>query len=373
MGAILVPHLGYATEESTVLHWLKQVGEPVAAGEAVVEITTEKAVHVVVAPQAGTLLAAYAPAGAILPEGEPLAWVGAPGEEPPALKARLTGWEEEVAPRPPDLWQRFRPANGGPPDARGGETAAEPPADEAPPPATQAPERVSAAHRSVVRHQLRRVTAARMAHSWREAPKVDLFAEVDFTRVQAERAALKAKGHEAPSLNVYIAHAAARAFADLPHLNVYWGGEEAVPHEHINIGVAVALGDNLVTVSMKDVGAADRFEVQRRFKALIRKALQMNLRREELYASSLTVTNLGEYDVSAFCAVLNPPEVFILAVGALEERPVVREGAVAAAPMCTLCLSFDHRAVDGAPASRLLQRIKQHLEAEPGVGPPPLK
>jgi pyruvate dehydrogenase E2 component (dihydrolipoamide acetyltransferase) len=221
-------------------------------------------------------------------------------------------------------------------------------------------------HRNFLRGQLRRVTAQRMARSWVEAPKVDLFADVDLTRAEAHRAALKTRGQAPPSYNVYIAHAVVKAFLDLPEYNFQYIGGKSVPVEGIHVGMAVALGDNLVTVSMKHLEQAGLLEIQKRFKVLIRKALRSSLTRDELYRSSLTITNLGEFDVTAFTALINPPEAFILAIGKVEQRPVVRDGEVVPAVMCTFCLSFDHRAVDGAPASRLLQRIKAHMESEPG-------
>ena len=344
MPGIAFPKLGYATGEGVILAWLKEVGESIEAGEALLEVALEKTVHVLEAEQEGVLLAAYAPPGAVVPEGEILGWIGRPDEKAPALQCRIVGWEPEVAP-PPEAWQ-------GAPSRI--------------PPSPAHPEKIGKEHRAALKSQLRRVTAQRMAHSWREAPKVDLFAEIDFTAVAGHRRALKAEGAEAPSYNVYIAHAVAKAFADLPELNRRLVGDELAPLESIDVGMAVALGDQLVTVSMKDLGGVGLQEVQRRFKALIRKALRLELHHEELWGSSLTVTNLGEFEVSAFCAVLNPPETYILAIGEISERPVVRDGALAVATMSTFCLSFDHRAVDGAPASRLLQRIKHHMEGEQG-------
>jgi pyruvate dehydrogenase E2 component (dihydrolipoamide acetyltransferase) len=352
--AIVLPQLGYATREGTVLEWLKAVDEAVQVGEPVVEVAMEKTVHVLTAEVAGVVLAAWAPAGAIVPEGETIGWIGQPGERVPSSTCRIVGWEPEVAPPPVNLSQILGP----PPAAYGPRQlrpeGAEPPQD------------FTARHRGLLRHQLRRVTAQRMARSWVESPKVDLFADVDFSRVDAHRKLLKAEGKEAPSYNVYIAHGVVKAFQDLPGFNFHLIDGDVVPLEGIHVGMAVALGDNLLTVSLKDLAGVGLLEVQRRFKGLIRKALRMSLAREELYASSLTITNLGEFDVSAFTAIINPPETFILAIGKVEERAVVREGAVVPAPMCTFCLSFDHKAVDGAPASRLLQRIKQHVEAEPG-------
>ncbi len=343
MARIDLPRLGYATSEATVLRWLKAVGESVTSREPLAELASEKAIHVFGAPQSGTLLAAYAPAGAVIEAGEPFAWIGSAGEQAPALTPRIVGWEPAIAPMPPGL--QLAP--------RGPEAA--------PPPSVSPARTAPKSDRDLLRSQLRHVTAQRMDASWR-APKVDLFADIDFTRVQAHRQALKDQGEEAPSYNIYIAHAAVRAFQDLPHLNLQWREGRLRPLDGIHVGIAVAVGDNLLTVSLKKLAGLGLAEIQRRFKGLIKKALGLNLSHDELFGSSLTITNLGEFDVTAFAALLNPPEVFILAIGKLEERPVVREGKVVPGLQCTFCLSFDHRAVDGAPASRLLQRIKQHLE-----------
>ncbi len=343
MARIDLPRLGYATSEATVLRWLKAVGESVALREALVELASEKAIQVFGAPQAGTVLAIYAPAGAIIETGEPLAWIGAPGEHAPHLTPRLVGWEPGIAPLPP-----------------GSELAVRAAADSPHP--THAPARsVPKGERDLLRGQLRHMTAQRMDASWR-APKVDLFAEVDFTRVHAHRLALKKQGEDPPSYNVYIAHAVVRAFQALPHLNIQWRDGQLRPLDGIHVGIAVALGDNLVTVSLKNLAGLGLAEIQRRLKGLIKKALNVSLSHEELFGSSLTITNLGEWDVRSFAALLNPPEIFILAIGKLEERPAVREGQVVPRLQCTFCLSFDHRGVDGAPASRLLQRIKHNLE-----------
>lgn len=339
-----MPRLGYATLEATLLRWLKSVGDSVVAREPLIEFASEKAIHVFGAPQSGVLLAAYAPPGAVVEAGEPLAWIGSAGEAAPMLNPRIVGWEPLVAPMPPGLKLEQRTP------------------DIVPAPATVPPQATAKGDRELLRGQLRHVTAQRMDASWR-APKVDLYAQVDFSRVQAHRDTFKDRGEEAPSYNVYIAHAVVRAFQDLPHLNLQIRDGRLRAVEGVHVGIAVALGDNLVTVSLKNLEGLGLIEIQRRFKGLIKKALGMTLSHSELFGSSLTITNLGEFDVTSFAALLNPPEVFILAIGKLEERPVVRNGNVVAGLECTFCLSFDHRSVDGAPASRLLQRIKHHLEA----------
>jgi pyruvate dehydrogenase E2 component (dihydrolipoyllysine-residue acetyltransferase) len=342
--SIDLPRLGHATAEATVLRWLKSIGDAVTMHEPLVELASEKAIQVLGAPQSGTLSAIYTPAGAIVAAGEPLAWLGSPGETAPALIPRIVGWEPEIAPLPAGILLK-------PPES-----------PSLPSPRVSAPRSSPKSDRELLRRQLRHVTAQRMDVSWR-APKVDLFADVDFTRVQAHRQALKRQGEEAPSYNIYIAHAVVRAYEELPHLNVRWHDGQLRPCDGIHVGIAVALGDNLVTVSLKHLAGVGLAGIQRRFKGMLRKALGLALAHDELFGSSLTITNLGEFDVTAFSALLNPPEIFILAIGKLEERPVVRNGQVVPCWLSTFCLSFDHRGVDGAPASRLLQRIKHKLES----------
>ena len=391
---IYLPQLGYATGEGTILEWLVTEGGAVKAGEALAEVAMEKTVHLVTAAGDGILLKVLAPAGAIVPEGEPIGWIGKQGDAVPPLRCRIVGWEPDIAP-PPDGLEALLidgavaggavaggavaggtvaggtvaggtvaggAVGGGVTHSASGDAMAAPIEDTPSVPL----EVFGSQHRKFLRGQLRRVTAQRMARSWVEAPKVDLFAEVEFTRAEAHRAALKAQGQAPPSYNVYIAHAVVKAFLDLPEYNIQYIGGKTAPVEGIHVGMAVALGDNLVTVSLKHLEQAGLLEIQKRFQVLIRKALRSSLTRDELYRSSLTITNLGEFDVTAFTALINPPEAFILAIGKVEPRAVVRDGVVVPAVMCTFCLSFDHRAVDGAPASRLLQRIKSHMESDPG-------
>ncbi|MBI3993975.1 MAG: 2-oxo acid dehydrogenase subunit E2 [Candidatus Lambdaproteobacteria bacterium] len=348
MAGVVIPALGYATDDVIVLQWHKAPGDPVAAGEMLVDIEAEKSVSTIEAGETGVLLAVYAPAGAVVAEGATVGWIGAASEAAPVVELDVLGWAEDLGPIPRELAGHVPTGRLLPAAAR---DAGEPPGKAS-----------RARLRNFLKGLLRQITATRMARSWVAAPKVDLFADIDFSRVVAHRQARKDAGHDAPSFNVYIAHAVVQAFADLPHLNLNWIDGQATPLEQVSVGVAVALEDSLLTISMKHLGGASLDEIQHRFKALIRKALAMSLRRDEMYGNSLTVTNLGEFEVSSFSAIINPPEIFILAIGKLDERVVMRNGVPTAVPYSRFCLSFDHRGVDGAPASKLLRQIKTHLE-----------
>ncbi len=347
MPEVFAPQLGFATREITIVQWHKAIGDTIAVGEPLADVEAEKALATVDAVQAGILLAIYCPAGAVVAEGTPLGWVGPAEEEPPMLAPQVVGWEPMLAPVPAE-YAHLLPAAA---------PAASTPEGAAPPPKTS-----RALVRRYLRSVVRKITAERMARSWVAAPKVDLLAEIDFTRVVAHREGIKAAGGEAPSYNVYIAHAVVQAFEDMPHLNINWINGGPVPLDGIHVGVAVALEDNLVTISMKHLGGQPLDELQRRFRGLIKKAVGMSLNRDEMYGNSLTVTNLGEFEITAFTPILNPPEVFILGIGKLADRVVVKGGEMVVAPITQFFLSFDHRGVDGAPASRLLRQIKHHLE-----------
>jgi len=339
VAAVLFPPVGYTQEEGVVVAWLKQPGQTVQQGEDLLELALEKTIHVVTAPQAGIVSAIYAPAGAVVAQGEMLAWIGQAGEAAPSHTVRLLGWDAEVSPPPSDLLQQLAAAQ----------------------PAASRSVESNRSQRALLKTRLRHTTGQRMTKSW-QAPKVDLFTDVDFSAVIALREAAKQAGTEAPSYNAYMAHAAAQAFAQFPHLNGHWLDTGFSPLAGVHMGFAVALPDGLITVSLKDVQSQTPETIHSRFKGLLRKALSMSLTHADMFANSLTLTNLGDTGVSGFTALLNPPEIFILAVGQLEDRAVVRQGQIVVRPMATLCLSFDHRAVDGQPAALFLKALKQHLE-----------
>lgn len=349
MAGIVIPALGFATDEVIVVNWHKSVGESVSQGDALLDLEAEKSISSIEASESGILLAAYAQVGAIIAEGATVGWIGKAGETPPQADIEYRGWAEELAPIPEALASSI-PSAGLTAQRSGGDEGA------------RTAKKGRAKLREFLKGSLRRITAQRMARSWVQAPKVDLFADIDFSRVVAHRQALKADGHQAPSYNIYIAHAVVKAFEDMPHLNLNFVHGREVRLDDIAVGVAVALDDALLTISMKQLDGASLEDIQHRFKGLIRKSIGMTLTREEMYGNSLTITNLGEFEVSSFTAIINPPEIFILAIGQLDERVVSREGAFVAIPTSRFCLSFDHRGVDGAPASKLLRRIKYHME-----------
>ncbi|MDH4224600.1 MAG: 2-oxo acid dehydrogenase subunit E2 [Deltaproteobacteria bacterium] len=357
MAGVVFPKIGYADHEGVVLSWLKSPGEPVSIGEDLLEIAVEKSVNVVVAEEAGVLLAVYAPAGAVVPEGEILGWVGNSGDQVPDHSCRLLGWEEEIAPPPDHLNEWLGGAKIPVANQAGAAGQTGQPQGRAHPAG-----KTGKSTRGFLKNRLRRTVAQRMGHSW-EAPKVDLFTDVNFTAIAAQRKELKNRGEEAPSYNIYIAKAVADAFNEYPQMNGHWKNGGFHPIEGVHIGLAMAVPEGLITISIKHMERLSLLEAQVKMKGLIRKGLGMDLALDEQFGNSLTITNLGDSAVTGFTALLNPPEIYILAVGKLEDRAVVVNGAIEISPVSTLCLSFDHRAVDGAPTAAFLTAIKTRLES----------
>ena len=134
-------------------------------------------------------------------------------------------------------------------------------------------------------------------------------------------------------------------------------------HSDIHIGLAVALEEGLITVSIKRADQKDLRMIAKEAAALIEKAQSGGLQVDDVTGSSITISSLGGFDIDSFTPVVNLPEAAIIGVGTVVDRPVVRSGKIEVAPIMKLSLSFDHRIVDGAPAARFLQLLKRRLES----------
>ncbi|HLB12085.1 MAG TPA: dihydrolipoamide acetyltransferase family protein, partial [Dehalococcoidia bacterium] len=156
--------------------------------------------------------------------------------------------------------------------------------------------------------------------------------------------------------------AAARALREHPHMNACWDDAGFHIMLDINIGIAVALEQGLVVPVLRRADAQSLWQIALAEARLAERARGRTLSAEEFTGGTFTVTNLGMYGVDAFTPIINPPEAAILGMGRLAERPAVRDGQVVARWLMELCLSFDHRIVDGAPAAAFLGRVMELLE-----------
>ena len=210
---------------------------------------------------------------------------------------------------------------------------------------------------------MRRVTAQRMAEAKRSAPHFYLEAECAVDALLALRAAaVPAGGAEAPTVNDVVVRAAALALREVPLANSAWTGDAVRVYERIDLAVAVTTPAGLVTPVIRAADTKPLAAIAAELRGLAADARAGRLQPADYQGGTCTISNLGMYGVSSLYAILNPPQSCILGVGAVTERPVVRDGAVAVGSMMTITLSADHRAIDGATGAELLRALKALLE-----------
>jgi pyruvate dehydrogenase E2 component (dihydrolipoamide acetyltransferase) len=389
-----MPRLSDSMEEATVTRWLKRPGDAVAKGEELVEVETDKATVVYEAEIAGILeeilvdeggtallgapiarlrtaggTAAPAPVAAPAPPAVEAAAPAAPVVERPAKenRARATPVARRLA---SDLGVGLDGLAGSGPggrivgsDVRTAQTAA---AEPTAPVAAAAP--TDAGGRGAVEElpqtATQRTIAQRMSESRTEIPEFTLEAEIRMGAAAALRNQLKTIGREpVPSYNDLILKAVALALRDFPALNASYAPGKTLRYERINVGVAIDAGDALLVATIPDTDKRSIFEIATESRRLAERGRTRSLSADELANGTFTVSNLGMFGVRRFQAVINHPQVAILAVGEVAPHPFAdASGAVTARTTVDVSLSCDHRAVYGAEAARFLQRLRQLLE-----------
>lgn len=388
---IVVPELGESVVSAVVGQWLKEDGATIAAGEALVELETEK-VNVEVGAEAAGILAIAKPAGTEVRPGDILGTIAEARDAP--ARAIPPAPTEATKPTPPAETEK-EPASG---DAPAAEDAGPPPSPERtapapraavppPVPAAASPEaRVETAPRSDrpaaetplpshgdprgeerVRMSRRRQTIARrLVESLRTAAMLTTFNEVDMGALQALRTRLReatlARHGVFPGLTAFFVKASVGALRAFPRLNAEIQGEEMVLKRYYDIGVAVGAEEGLVVPVIRDADRLGLIEIEQAVKALAQKAVDRTLSLDDVRGGTFTVTNGGVFGSLLSTPLLNAPQVGILGLHKVEERPVVRDGQVAIRPVMYVALSYDHRIVDGREAVQFLVRVKELIE-----------
>ena len=213
--------------------------------------------------------------------------------------------------------------------------------------------------------KLQSTVARRMAESKATAPHFYLRAEVDMSRAVEGRARLKAaaqEGEVVPSFNDMVVKACALALREHPRANGAYRDGRYELYSRVNVGVAVAARDALVVPTIFDADRKGLRQIATESRALAERVREGQITPPELSGATFTVSNLGMYGIDGFSAVINPPQAAILAVGAIVERPVVRDGEISTAHLMQVDLACDHRILYGAPAAEFLARIRTLLE-----------
>ena len=414
---ILMPALSPTMTEGNLAKWLKSEGDPVEAGEVIAEIETDKATMEVEAVDEGVLgrivvpegsegVAVNAVIGVLLAEGEDAGSIEeapAPAEKPepepvaePAREAppapggvaerppTQTGRGERIAASP--LARRMASQagldlaaiQGSGPKGRivkadieavlaGGSATPSPAPVRVPPPAPAAAP--SAEDQTVRLSTMRRVIADRMTESKTTVPHFYLTVDCEVDELLKVRREINERIEGARvSVNDIVIRACALALREVPAANVSWAGEGTMTqHGAVDISVAVAIPGGLVTPIVRNADAKGLVGIAAEMKDLAERAREGKLLPEEYQGGSFSISNLGMYGVKSFDAVINPPQACILAVGAAEPRPVVRDGEIVPATLMSCTLSVDHRVVDGAIGAELLGAIKRNIEYPPAM------
>jgi pyruvate dehydrogenase E2 component (dihydrolipoamide acetyltransferase) len=408
---VKLPRLGQGMESGTIVKWLKAEGDQVEKGEPLYELDTDKVTQEVEAEASGLLLKIAVQEGEV-PVGQTIAVIGEagedvpevaaepepePAEEEPAAEPEPEPAEEEPAAEPEPEPQQEDGRHAEPVVSSGGRVKASPLArriarergvDLASLRGTGPEGRIvaedvertevgtapAAAPAPVVsgeveRRELtsvRRTIARRLTEAW-QIPVFQLQSSADMTRVNALVARLR-DNEEGPKLTVtdVLTRVCAAALMRHREVNAQWTDDAILLHPTANIGLAVAAPQGLVVPVIRSAERLTLAGIAAARSDVVTRAREGKLQREDLEEGTFTISNLGMYRVESFTAVLNPPQAAILAVGATEDRAVPVDGEILIRPMLTLTATFDHRAVDGAPAADFLQSLKELLE-EPAL------
>ena len=211
--------------------------------------------------------------------------------------------------------------------------------------------------------QIRKTIARRLSESIGPIPTFYLTSEFDLSRVTEMRAAMAEMGDEFKvSVNDIILKATATALAQHPEVNAHWLGDKIRLHNRVHLGMAVATQDGLIVPVIFDADQKTMREISTESKSLAKKARERKLQPQEYTGSTFSVSNLGMFGIDQFTAIINPPEVGILAIGAAEDKVEVANGDFVVRKKLRVTMSCDHRAVDGAVGAEFLRTLRRMIE-----------
>ena len=424
---VKLPRLGQGMESGTIVKWLKGEGEPVKKREPLYELDTDKVTQEVEAEADGVLLKIVVDSGEV-EVGRTIAFIGSEGEDVPSGNGAAPAAEaesDEAAVEEQDEPQTEGSSAPGMDDQRArGQEAAAATAEAATAAVADAPVRpdgrvkasplarrlarekgidiatltgsgpegrivaedvergavaapkaapaaVAAPSGEVEEIELtstRKTIARRLTEAW-QAPVFQLTVSVDMTRSLELRERLVGRlreGETKPTVSDLLTKVAAAALLRHPAVNAHFTGDKILRFPYAHVGIAVAAPNGLVVPVIRDADRKTIQEIAADRAALVGRARDGKLQRDDLADGTFTISNLGMFGIEQFVAVLNPPQAAILAVGATEEKPVVVGGQVEVRPLMSMTITCDHRAIDGADGAGFLRTVKELLE-EPAL------
>jgi pyruvate dehydrogenase E2 component (dihydrolipoamide acetyltransferase) len=411
---VTMPRLSDTMTEGTVATWLKKVGDDVKEGDILAEIETDKATMEFESFNAGTLLYIGIQEGQSAPVDSVLAIIGPAGTDITGVAENFTKGGSSVAPIVTEVTpaptavtaptaetitsgrifasplakqiakdkginlaqvkgtgengritksdvENFNPSATSIPVAASAPVVSTPETVSAPAvkPFVPAGEKFS---EEIKNSQMRKTIARRLAESKFTAPHYYLTIEVNMDEAMKSRAVINTVPDTKVSFNDMVVKACAMALKKHPQVNSQWREDAMIINHHVNIGVAVAVEDGLVVPVLNFTDQMSLSQIGAAVKDLAGKAKNKKLSPTEMEGSTFTVSNLGMFGIQSFTSIINQPNSAILSVGAIEEKPVVKNGQIVVGNTMTLTLACDHRTVDGATGAQFLQTLRIYLE-----------
>lgn len=395
-----MPKLSDTMEEGVIAKWNVKEGDKVESGDIIAEVETDKATMEVEVFDAGTILKIMAEEGDSVPLGKAMAIIGEEGEDisdileeqasgsdgkSEAKKEKSASQEEKAdSPSPQTTSSSLsKPSNGrikASPLARkmaeergiqlsnvqgsGPEGRIVKKDIEEFEPSRQ-PAAMPAASREDTEHrvsQMRKTIARRLAESKFTSPHYYETIDIDMQHVWNARMKLNESSDVKISFNDIVVKACAKALRMHPSINSSWKEDTILEHGDVNVAFAVAIDEGLVTPVIRNTDQKGLAQISSESKELAEKARDRKLQPEQMEGSTFTVSNLGMFGIEQFTAIINPPNACILAVGAIRDVPVVKDGEVVPGKRMKVTMSSDHRIVDGASAAQFLSTLRNLLE-----------
>jgi pyruvate dehydrogenase E2 component (dihydrolipoamide acetyltransferase) len=422
MPEIQMPKLSDTMTEGTLVAWKKKKGDQVSAGEVLAEIETDKATMEWESPEDGTLAEIYVQEGGKVNVGDRIAFIGGEDEEAPKEEEKekekeekpkkaeqpkeerpATEEKEEKKAAPPKAEKKAEPEKPAPkiekaeearvkaspvarriaaelgvelfsvkgtgPEGRVTETDVRAAAKSKPAtPATKVPAAVKAGESARIQLSgMRRIIAQRLVESLGPVPHFYLNIDIDAAPLMEAREELKSAGEGADAakitVNDFVLKAAVQAAVKVPRANASFDGDAIVQYADIDLGIAVAIEDGLLTPVIRAAQHKSLREISELAKDLAHRARNKRMKPEEFQGGTFTVSNLGGMGIDSFSAVINPPQGFILAVGRITKVPAVDDcDQIIVGHRMSLTMSCDHRVIDGALGAEYLKELRHLLE-----------